>query len=154
MLWLVIVGVVLVCGFFLLVIRSRSDSRFVRGSVQTATAKSARAVVRTSAPARTPDTQGAQAQVLRVPDLSRACDAARRQVGHTFDVAASPSLPLPECGRVDCRCRYERIVNRRRQQRRESADRRTEIRFDAKIDRRKNPDRRLRNNFWDLFGPR
>jgi hypothetical protein len=33
----------------------------------------------------------------------------------------------------------------------EYEDRRDEIRFETKIDRRKNPDRRLMNAFWDLF---
>ena len=87
--------------------------------------------------------------MLRVPDLNRACEAARHYVGRTLDAATAPKLPLPGCGVVECRCRYERVVNLRRSERREAADRRDEIRFETKVDRRTSPDRRVWNAFWD-----
>jgi hypothetical protein len=87
--------------------------------------------------------------MLRVPDLNRACEAARHYVGRTMDAATAPKLPLPGCGVVECRCRYERVVNLRRKERREATERRDEIRFETKIDRRANPDRRVWGAFWD-----
>ena len=90
------------------------------------------------------------AMVLRVADLDCACDNARKFADKTFLVADAPRLPLKECTRVDCRCRYERIADRRRvrSERRTKPSRREEIRFEMKDDRRSGKDRRQNNNVW------
>lgn len=89
------------------------------------------------------------ALVLRVQNVDCACDNARKFADKTFRVADAPKLPLKDCGRVDCRCRYERIANRRKPgERRVKASRREEIRFEMKDDRRSGKDRRQTNNVW------
>jgi len=86
--------------------------------------------------------------ILRVPVLSAACDHARSHVGKTFDALTAPALPMPGCNHTDCQCRYERAINRRRGERRVHSERRDEIRFQDKNDRRKNSDRRKANRTW------
>lgn len=86
--------------------------------------------------------------VLRVPDPGHACDGARRNANSTFVAANAPALPLRDCGFANCRCSYERVANRRRSERRTKADRRDEIRFEMKGDRRSGKDRRKTNNVW------
>ena len=89
------------------------------------------------------------ALVLRVQNVDCACDNARKFADKTFRVADAPKLPFKDCGRVDCRCRYERIANRRKPgERRVTANRREEIRFEMKDDRRSGKDRRQTNNVW------
>jgi len=88
------------------------------------------------------------ALVLRVPNVDCACEDARKHHDKTFLVADAPKLPFKDCGRVDCACRYERIANRRKGQRRVNANRREEIRFEMKDDRRVGKDRRKTNNVW------
>jgi hypothetical protein len=86
---------------------------------------------------------------LRVPDPSNACEGARQNNGRTSLLSDAPKLPFKDCGRIDCRCRYERITDRRRGQRRQQADRREEIRFELKKeDRRKTDRRRSNSNPW------
>jgi hypothetical protein len=95
---------------------------------------------------------GAQAVglVLRVQNVDCACDTARKFADKTFLVGDAPSLPLKDCTRVDCRCRYERITERRKinGERRIKSSRREEIRFETKDDRRSGKDRRQKNNAW------
>jgi len=89
------------------------------------------------------------ALVLRVQNVDCACDNARKFADKTFRVADAPKLPFKDCGRVDCSCRYERIANRRKPgERRVNANRREEIRFEMKDDRRSGKDRRQTNNVW------
>jgi hypothetical protein len=90
------------------------------------------------------------ALVLRVEKVDCACENARRFANRTFLVADAPKLPLKDCGRVDCHCRYERIANRRsgKAERRLNVSRREEIRFEMKDDRRTGKDRRQTNNVW------
>jgi hypothetical protein len=90
------------------------------------------------------------ALVLRVQNVDCACENARKFADKTFRVADAPKLPFKDCGRVDCRCRYERIANRRKAngERRINANRREEIRFEMKDDRRSGKDRRQTNNVW------
>ena len=85
---------------------------------------------------------GAAAMVLKVPDPAHACESVRRRMDKTFAPDEAPALPLKDCGHVDCRCRYERIANRRKGERRVSPDRRDSFRFEMKDDRRKGRDRR------------
>lgn len=101
----------------------------------------------------TPATRAAPeivAMVLRVPNADCACDNARKFADRTFRIADAPRLPFKECTRADCRCRYERIAERRqlRGERRLKASRREEIRFEMKDDRRSGKDRRQNNNVW------
>ena len=150
MIWLGLVACALVAAFLFL--RRNADRQSAQDAAPGANSRERqRSVARPSAaPVRT-EAKGIQAQMLRVPDLNRACEAARHYVGRTLDAATAPKLPLPGCGVVECRCRYERVVNLRRMERREATDRRDEIRFETKIDRRANPDRRLWTAFWDKF---
>jgi len=87
--------------------------------------------------------------VLRVPNPDCACDGARRNANRTFVAGDAPALPLRDCGFANCRCSYERVANRRKAERRTKADRRDEIRFEMKSDRRAGKDRRKTNNVWN-----
>jgi hypothetical protein len=91
------------------------------------------------------------ALVLRVPNADCACEKARNHIDKSFLVADAPTLPFKDCGRIDCRCSYERVANRRKVngERRITASRREEIRFEMKDDRRSGKDRRKTNNVWD-----
>lgn len=86
--------------------------------------------------------------VLRVLDPGSACESARQNNGRTSLLSDAPKLPYKDCGRIDCRCRYERIADRRRGQRRQQADRREEIRFELKKEDRRKGDRRKNSNPW------
>jgi len=88
--------------------------------------------------------------VLRVQNADCACENARKLADKTFLVGDAPTLPFKDCTRSDCRCRYERISERRKGkgERRVSASRREEIRFEMKDDRRSGKDRRQKNNVW------
>ncbi len=59
-------------------------------------------------------------------------------------------LPIPGCALgQDCNCRWERVPDRRKGDRRKMADRRGNLRFEEKNNRRKNPDRRKdANDVW------
>jgi len=89
------------------------------------------------------------AVVLRVQNLDCACENARKLADKTFVVGTAPQLPFRDCTRVDCRCRYQPITNRRvKGERRKGTSRREEIRFEMKDDRRSGKDRRQTNNVW------
>ena len=151
MIWLSLVGIALVAAFFFLFMRRNANGQSAHDAAPRMANGHERprsAARPSSTPIRT-EAKGVETQMLRVPDLNRACEAARHYVGRTLDAATAPKLPLPGCGVVECRCRYERVVNLRRKERREAIDRRDEIRFETKIDRRANPDRRVWNAFWD-----
>lgn len=94
----------------------------------------------------------AVALVLRVQNMDCACDNARKFADKIFLVAEALPLPFKNCTRSDCRCRYERITERRKSNskgdRRTGESRRTEIRFEMKDDRRSGKDRRQKNNAW------
>lgn len=87
------------------------------------------------------------AVVLRVANPDCACEKARKYDGKTYEIADAPKLPFIDCGRVDCRCRFERIADRRRGERRVHADRREGFRFEVKDDRRKT-ERRKGRSAW------
>lgn len=44
---------------------------------------------------------------------ARACDAARRLSGHSFLSREAPALPLKDCDRPECTCRYKHFDDRR-----------------------------------------
>ena len=48
----------------------------------------------------------------------RCCEAARKVEGKRFLSKEAPSLPLKDCGRADCRCRYQHHDDRRKGPRR------------------------------------
>jgi hypothetical protein len=90
--------------------------------------------------------------VLRTAPGGCFCQTARQFAGKTFDRATAPKLPLAGCAHSECRCRFEAIADRRRRARREATDRRDQIRFTSKGDRRIAADRRRPNAVWELHG--
>lgn len=42
-----------------------------------------------------------------------ACDAAKAMTGRRFLATAAPRLPLPECGALECRCKFAHHEDRR-----------------------------------------
>ena len=75
------------------------------------------------------------------------CLAAQLLGGRLLLASQAPTLPLPICKRMDCRCRYEPVFDQRRRDRREAIDRRDAIRLDD--GRRHRPDRRQPNAVCD-----
>ena len=108
------------------------------------------AMQQTGPASATRPTADAVALILRVENPDHACENARKFANKTFLAADAPRLPFKDCTRVDCRCRYERVAERRKagSERRVSANRREEIRFEMKDDRRSGKDRRQTNNVW------
>lgn len=150
MIWISLAGIAVIVAFVFVLLRRNAGNRSAtNNAANSGSHDRPRSVARPSGvPVRT-EAKGVETQMLRVPDLNRACEAARHYVGRTLDAATAPKLPLPGCGVVECRCRYERVVNLRRKERREATARREEIRFETKIDRRAHPDRRVWSAFWD-----
>jgi len=103
----------------------------------------------TNRPGSKPTASHPTSVTLRIPSVGSVCERARRLAGRTLDAAEAPKLPLQDCARIDCRCRYEPLSERRRKTQREESDRRDLIRFETKEPRRKTPDRRKRNTTWD-----
>jgi hypothetical protein len=140
-----IAAALLIAGF---VMRTRASRMEAAGAILAVDSASMLTSTMQATPAsRSPEIV---ALVLRVPNLDCACDNARKYVGKTFRLADAPAMPLKECTRADCRCRYERIAERRniRGERRTKSSRREEIRFEMKDDRRSGKDRRQTNNVW------
>jgi len=77
------------------------------------------------------------------------CEAVLKLRGRTFPERSAPALPVPDCGRESCNCQLHQVVGRRRGPRRLIPDRRSDVRFLAKGDRRKGKDRRGGVNMWD-----
>ena len=100
-------------------------------------------------PAPRPAVSRSTSVTLRIPSAGSVCERARRLAGRTLDAADAPKLPLQDCARVDCRCRYEPLSERRRKTQRADNERRELIRFETKEPRRKTPDRRKRNTTWE-----
>ena len=147
MLSIALIAAALLIAAFVLPLRGRERA-------QAATAKGFSVSMMTSNPS--PPTPAARqapeavALVLRVENPACACENARKFADKTFLVGDAPKLPFKDCTRADCRCRYERIAERRRAggERRVKASRREEIRFEMKDDRRSGKDRRRTNNVW------
>jgi hypothetical protein len=145
MLSIALIAAVLV-AWFLLQLRRETEQRAVSdlGVLTTVSYGGERHVTSTS---NAPGT--VVALVLRVQNADCACENARKYADKTFLVGDAPKLPFKDCTRADCTCRYERIAERRnRGERRVKANRREEIRFEMKDDRRTGKDRRRNNNVW------
>ena len=52
-----------------------------------------------------------------IPEGSSCCNSAREVVGKRFLSTEVPQLPLPDCDRAICNCRYELFADRRRSHR-------------------------------------
>jgi hypothetical protein len=62
---------------------------------------------------------------ISAPAGERACPQVRELLGKEFSIAERPMLPLPDCPFPhQCECRYIRLVDRRREDRRSAQDRR------------------------------
>lgn len=86
---------------------------------------------------------------LVVPYPERACASAKALQGQAYAIGHTPSLPLNDCNCVACECRFVALVDRRSDsERRAGSDRRNDIRFDAKPDRRAGVMRRKRDYTW------
>jgi hypothetical protein len=146
-----LIAAALLVAWFAAQSRSRGEDRIVSEVKHWSGVSPAGGVVRPSASAPGVHSQEIVALVLQVPNIDCACENARKFANRTFLVADAPKLPFKDCGRVDCRCRYERIANRRKLkgERRVNPSRREEIRFEMKDDRRSGKDRRKTNNAWD-----
>jgi hypothetical protein len=82
---------------------------------------------------------------ISAPARERACPEVRELLGKEFPSAGRPQLPLPSCPySQQCECRYIRLFNRRKQERRSGPDRRLAgQRFEKdKAPRRSRNDRR------------
>jgi len=84
--------------------------------------------------------------LLRLHAPSGCCRDAQLMTEFPLSAASAPALPLVGCGRVDCACRYERMPDARRAERRLAEERRDAIRFEN--GRRRRPDRRATNTVW------
>jgi hypothetical protein len=56
---------------------------------------------------------GAAHHAVSVVPGSRCCEPARQLRGKRFLSREAPQLPLQDCGRADCACRYEHHQDRR-----------------------------------------
>lgn len=83
-----------------------------------------------------------------------ACPAAQKIQAAWYAEGEVPRLPLETCGHPQtCRCTWMRVLDRRVTHRRLSTDRRSELRFEDKSDRREGHDRRdPRGNVWKNSG--
>lgn len=88
-----------------------------------------------------PEAPADERQILLRPGPN-ACAPARQQAGSYLPASERPRLPLPGCRAHRCQCRFEAIQGRRREQRRQTAERRESIRFDDKGGDRRKKDRR------------
>lgn len=82
------------------------------------------------------------------------CLAAQKIQSAWYAEGASPRLPLESCEHPEmCRCTWMRVLDRRIAHRRAGQDRRAELRFEDKSDRRTGEDRRDRRaNVWKNSG--
>lgn len=66
-----------------------------------------------------------------VPTCGQVCLAARNLAERCFKLDEAPNLPLAECTcKLDCRCSYRLLEDRRSNERREGFDRRAAVRYD------------------------
>lgn len=147
MLLVALISSALLLAWFELHIRGRSEEPAVSDMKHNSGVSPAGVVRAASTPT---SANGAEVVALVLRVQGPACDNARKFADKTFVVAEAPPLPFRDCGRVDCRCHYERITNRRKAkgERRVNANRREEFRFETKDDRRSGKDRRQTNNAW------
>ena len=143
-----IAAALLIAGFFLQ-LRGRDSAERVTS------ARTAAATSLTTAATQVPSASSAKpvrptvAVVLRVQEPNCACENARKFADKIFVLGNAPQLPFKGCMQADCRCRYQPITDRRTKgEQRKNANRREQIRFDMKDDRRQGQDRRQTNNVW------
>jgi len=74
------------------------------------------------------------------------CPAALKLKNEEFSFNNAPILPLDECTKNSCCCKYIGLKNKRKSHRRETIQRREKIRFEESSDRRSHDDRR--SNVW------
>jgi len=104
-----------------------------------------------SASARTRDQAKQWGVRIAAPARERTCPQVRALLGKEFLLADKPPLPLPDCPiSPQCECRYVRLFDRRREDRRASRDRRTKgERFEKdKLPRRSRRDRRRKIDWF------
>ncbi len=85
---------------------------------------------------------------FQAPNLSTACDYARNHASVRKKAKDCASLPLVDCGSANCICHYRPIYESRKNQRRNTQDRRNAFRFDNQEDRRHSNDRRIDQPDW------
>ncbi len=66
-----------------------------------------------TATASTAKTEDTTYHAVSIKFEESACDAAREMSGRRFLASAAPRLPLPECGAMECRCRFVHHKDRR-----------------------------------------
>jgi hypothetical protein len=82
-------------------------------------AKSLFGLAREPEPAMVPRKKAVQTHhAVGIVPGPRACSEVRKLVGQRFLSRDAPRLPLRDCGRPDCSCRYEHHEDRRRGPRR------------------------------------
>jgi hypothetical protein len=79
---------------------------------------------------------GDEAPAIWVLRACPQCELTYRFNGRLFAAEDAIPLPMPGCLLTRCQCRYEPAGDRRRGDRREGADRRDALRFEARADRR------------------
>lgn len=85
---------------------------------------------------------------LVVPNPDQACQAARALDGQSYAIGKTPTLPLKDCGNPDCACHFVPLRDRRSTaERRAGQERREEIRFEDRKDRRVGHDRRASDHY-------
>jgi hypothetical protein len=87
-----------------------------------------------------------------VPDPAQACRSARELDGQCFAFGKVPPLPLKDCGKFSCACRFQDLIDQRATlNRRHRTERRDQIRFEDRKDRRTGSKRRESDqNNWYL----
>lgn len=84
----------------------------------------------------------------RVLPAETACAEARVLDGKRYPASAAPHFPLPGCSQGQCNCQLLPEPERRHGERRTGHDRRGDIRFSDKPERRSGNDRRLHGTDW------
>jgi hypothetical protein len=83
-----------------------------------------------------------------VPNPDTACAAAKAIQGRAYAINQTPLLPLTDCSAVQCECHFVSLVDLRSgDERRHRHERREDIRFDTKVDRRSGTDRRTGDHY-------
>ena len=87
---------------------------------------------------------------VSAPAREQACPKAQKLLGKEFPISQKPQLPLSDCPYPrECECRYTKLFDRRREERRSGEERRQDQRFDAaNTPRRSGKDRRKNKIDW------